>query len=120
MVQPDEIFWERAIFPSRFRFIDRLESLYWSKQVRWKQHTLSALGQFTLYHMCRFYNLQETACDCFLVRIAPNFAHVEVCHCFRFQQEPIFSHKLGVLIADGDMGLWVVAYTERVVHACVG
>lgn len=48
----------------------------------------------------------------------PNFARLEVFHGFRFDQEPIFSYKSPALIDDGDKSLWMVAYTERVVHAC--
>lgn len=41
-----------------------------------------------------------------------------MCHCFRFEQEPIFEYKPSDFIHDGDTGLLVVIYTERVVLVC--
>lgn len=45
---------------------------------------------------------------------------MEVCHGFNYEQELIFLNKLRALIENGDLDIWVVAYTERVVRLCEG
>lgn len=40
-------------------------------------------------------------------------ARLKECQSFRYEQEPIFAYKSHAIIDDRYMGLWVVAYTER-------
>lgn len=86
MVNPDSICWESGIILSRFRYLDGLELVYWSQQVRWEKRTLSSLGRFLPYQMCCFYNIRETARDCRLARIRPDVAFLDVYNGFRFEQ----------------------------------
>lgn len=88
-------------------------------KVKSERRTLLALGRFMRYHRLCCYNLTETAHDRVSVGISAIFAHLEVCHGFNCEQEPIFSYKLRVLIEDRESGLWVVAYTEHVLRVCV-
>lgn len=43
---------------------------------------------------------------------------VEVSESFLFEQELFFAYKSSELISNRDTGLWVVAYSERVVRVC--
>lgn len=56
--------------------------------------------------MCVYY-LRETAFDCLLVRITPNYKHLEVRHGFRYDQKPVFSYKSRAFVDEKDKGLWV-------------
>lgn len=64
------------------------------------------------------YNLSENDRDRCFLRIPPSYYHLEVCHGFKIEQEPVFSHKPRVLIDDPKSGMWVVRFTKRVIHVC--
>lgn len=93
MAHSDAICWERVILPSRYRYVDHLESVYWSQKVRWERRTLSTIGSFVPYHMCCCYNWRERGRDFLLVRIPPSLARFELYRGFRFEQGSIFSYK---------------------------
>lgn len=69
--------------------------------------------------MCCYF-LRETARDRLLVRTPTNYANFEVSHSFLFEEEPVFAYKASGLIRKRYTGLWVVAYSERVVCVCAG
>ena len=118
MVHEDAVLWERAILPTRFRYFDRRDDPFWDKQAKWERRTLSVMGRFVPYHLICAYGLTESARDRLLVRILSSYKDLEVPQEFRFEQEPVFSYKSSLLISDRGTGLWVVAYTERVVRVC--
>lgn len=43
-----------------------------------------------------------------------------MCNGLRHEQERVFSYKSHEFIRDRETGLWLVAYTERVMRACGG
>ena len=79
---------------------------------------LSSQGRFIPFHFCCAYNMMEVARDRLLVWIPASYSELEVPKGFLFEQEPLFSYCARVLINDEHSGLWVVAYTERVVRIC--
>lgn len=68
--------------------------------------TLSALGGLVPYNLRCCYNLMEKPCERFLVFILANYARVEVCCRFLFEQEDVLAHKLSTFVRnrDGSLG----------------
>ena len=118
MVHADAICWNRATIPAQFRYVNQLDSDYWCEQQRWERRVLSSLGRFIPFHFCCAYNMTEVARDRLLARIPASYSELEVPQGFLFEQEPLFSYCARALIDDEQSGLWVVAYTERVVRIC--
>jgi len=112
--------WHRSILLSDFRYRRRAETEYWDTQIRLERRALSVMGRFVPYHLRCMWNLREHARDRLGVKVPDNYAQLAMPHGFRFEMEPLFSYKSGALIQDRDSGLWVVAYTERVVRICSG
>lgn len=117
MVHEDAMMWEWAIIPAWFWY-ERRVMKYWTFHANWERRTLSAIGQFVAYHPCSWYNLRETARDRLCVRIPRSYEEFEVRQGFLYEQETVFSNKFGDFIEARNTGLWVVAYTERVLHVC--
>lgn len=89
MVHPDSLCWENVILHSSVRYLDRLKSVYFSKEEHRKRFTLSALGRLVQYDISCCYNLRETACDRLFVRTPPSFERLYVCRRFLFEQRTI-------------------------------
>ena len=62
--------------------------------------------------------MTEVARDRLLARIPACYSSLEVPQGFLFEQEPLLSYCARALIDDGQSGLWLIAYTERVVRIC--
>lgn len=87
-------------------------------QVRWERRTLSVLGLFVPYYLNCVYDLSEAARDRLLVKVPEMYNRIGGCQGFLFEQEPVFTYKSSTFVTDPGTGLWVVAYTERVVRLC--
>jgi len=120
VVDEHALCWHRSILPSDFRYRRRADTDYWDTQIRLERRALSVMGRFVPYHLRCVWNLREHARDRLAVKIPESYAELAMPHGFRFEMEPLFSYKSGALIQDRDSGLWVVAYTERVVRICSG
>lgn len=72
MVQEDAKCWDRAILLTLPRYMNRYESVFRVKEVKWERLKLSRFGPFFLYHLCCIYGLRESARGQLAVRISPN------------------------------------------------
>lgn len=107
--------WDGYILPTSFLYLKRDESPFWTKQVRWEWRTFSKVGRFVPYYLCCSYGLRESGRNQFSICITPTYRNLELPRGFRFEQESIFTYKSRQFTHDRGTGLWVLAYTERVV-----
>lgn len=99
-VHPQDMCWTMAILKANFRYEDQYSSVYWNNQSSWEQRTLSAIWWFLQYHLMCCFNLTEASRERSFDRIPPTYCGVELCHSFKYEQQPIFSYKFLALIDD--------------------
>lgn len=116
MVHPDAICWEKTILVNHFRYDDLSSSLYWNTHERAERRALSALGGFVPYNLMCAFNLTEATRDWCLMHIPATYDTLQACHGYKFDQEPVFPCRSSAIISNAESELWVVAYTERLLH----
>lgn len=110
-VSQEAIFWAHPILSKNFRTLKRVETLFYTKTVRFERRTRSQTGFFVAYQMLEASEMLRTFLPGRYVRTSSWWADYEVPQGFWAEMGPIYTY-FSLCLCGSSHSLWTIFMTE--------